>query len=353
MKIDAFSHILPRRYFEVMREHVRDPRALKRWLDLPALHDHEARLRMMDEFGPDYQQILTLSSPPIELLDGAATSWKLARLANESMRELVDQYPDRFPAFVASLPMNSPAAALKELDYAIDELGAIGIQVFTNVNGLPLDHPQFEPVFAEMARRDLPVWMHPTRTAESADYRSEDRSEYEVWWALGWPYETSVAMSRLVFSGVLERCNGLKIVTHHMGAMIPFMEGRIRLGWSDQFGSRTHGSKAEAVLGQLAQEPIEYFRSFYADTALSGSAIGTKCGLEFFGAEHVLFASDCPFDPEGGPMYIREMIRIIDELEISDEDRRLIYEGNLSRITHLDFSRAHGQPTRSGASRVA
>ena len=335
MKIDAFSHILPRRYFDVMQQHVADPRALKRWLDLPALHDHHARLAMMDEFGPDYQQVLTLSSPPIELLAGPEESWRLARLANESMKELVDAHSERFPAFVASLPMNSPEASLQELAYAIDELGAIGVQVFTNVNGIPLDHPQFEPIFAEMARRGLPVWMHPTRSAASADYVTEERSEYEVWWALGWPYETSVAMSRLVFSGIMERCAGLQVITHHLGAMIPFMEGRIRLGWSDQFGSRTHGSAAEEILGRLSKEPIEYFRDFYADTALSGSAIGTRCGLEFFGAEHVVFASDCPFDPEGGPMYIREMIRIIDALDISPEERHLIYEGNLRRITGL------------------
>ena len=90
---------------------------------------------------------------------------------------------------------------------------------------------------------------------------------------------------------------------------------------------------------------------WFHDTALSGSEIGTKCGLEFFGAEHVLFASDCPFDPEGGPMYIREMIRVVDGLDISDADRHLIYEGNLRRITGLS-----GEPTHAegiGASRVA
>jgi len=335
LKIDAFSHILPRRYFDVMREHVSDPKSLKRWLNLPALHDIDARLLMMDEFGPEYQQVLTLSSPPIEMLAGPDDSWKLARLANESMRELVDQYPARFPAFVASLPLNDTEASLNELRYAVDELDAVGVQVFTNMNGVPLDDPRFEPVFAEMARRGLPVWMHPTRSAAAADYASEERSEFEVWWALGWPYETSVAMSRMVFSGLLERHPGLAVVTHHMGAMIPFLEGRIRLGWADQFGSRTHGDEAGKVLERLSKEPIEYFRSFYGDTALSGSAIGTRCGLEFFGASNVLFASDCPFDPEGGPMYIREMIRVIDGLDLTDDDRALIYAGNLRRITGL------------------
>lgn len=333
MKIDAYSHILPRPYFDVMREHAHDTKALTRWLNLPALHDVEARLRMMDEFGPDYQQILTLSSPPIESLAGPEESWQLARLANEEMRALVERYPSRFPAFVASLPLNNIEASLTELRYAIDELGAVGVQVFTNVNGVPLDHPRFAPLFAEMAARGLPIWMHPARSAAVADYATEDRSEFEVWWALGWPYETSVAMSRMVFSGLLERHPDLAIVTHHMGAMIPFFEGRIRLGWADQFGSRTHGSAAAKVLDGLSKPPIEYFRSFYADTALSGSEIGTRCGLDFFGPRHVLFASDCPFDPQGGPMYIREMIRIIDTLDLPPDDRALIYEGNLHRIT--------------------
>jgi predicted TIM-barrel fold metal-dependent hydrolase len=335
VKIDAFSHILPRRYFDVMTQHVSDPGALKRWLELPVLHDVEQRLRMMDEFGAEYQQILTLSSPPVELLGGVEVSAMLARLANESMQELCERYPDRFPAFVASLPLNDLDASLAEIDYAIDGLGARGVQVFTNVNGVALDHPTVTPVFDELARRDLPVWMHPTRNAKRADYASEDTSHFEIWWAFGWPYETSAAMARLVFSGVFDRNPGLKIITHHMGAMIPSMEGRIRLGWADQFGSRTDDPEYRSIVDRLDREPIEYFRQFYADTALSGSAIGTRAGLEFFGADHVLFASDCPFDPEGGPMYIREMIRIVDALDISDRDRAAIYADNIWALMRM------------------
>jgi hypothetical protein len=91
VKVDAYSHILPAPYFERMRELAVDPGALKRWLELPALHDVDARLAMMDEFGDGYQQVLTLSSPPIELLAGPSESPALARLANESMRELCDK----------------------------------------------------------------------------------------------------------------------------------------------------------------------------------------------------------------------------------------------------------------------
>ncbi|KAB2347898.1 amidohydrolase [Actinomadura rudentiformis] len=332
MKVDAYSHILPAPYFERMRELAVNPRALKRWLELPALHDLDARLRIMDEFGEGYQQILTLSSPPIELLAAPPESAALARLANESMLELCEKHPDRFPAFVASLPMNDPDAALEELARAIDDLGARGVQVFTNVNGRPLDDPAFQPLFDEMARRDLPVWMHPARGPAFADYATEDTSKYEIWWALGWPYETSVAMSRLVFSGLFERHPDIKIITHHMGAMIPYLEGRIGLGWSDQLGSRTAD---EDYRDLLPQRPLDYFRRFYADTALSGSDIGIRCGLEFFGADHVVFGSDCPFDPEGGPMYIRETIRVIDALDVHDLDREKIYYRNIRRLMRM------------------
>ncbi|WP_306335200.1 amidohydrolase family protein [Streptomyces sp. KL118A] len=337
MKLDAYSHILPAPYFARMNELAVDRQVFKRWLELPALHDVDARLRMMDEFGDGYQQVLTLSSPPVELLAGPGESAGLARLANTSMRELCDRRPDRFPVFVAALPMNDPDATMTELVHAIDDLGARGVQVFTNVGGRPLDDPEFAPVFDEMARRDLPVWMHPARGAAFADYATEDTSAYEIWWALGWPYETSVAMARLVFSGLLERHPDIKIITHHLGAMIPYLEGRIGLGWSDQLGSRTAGEEYERLRrAPLPKRPLEYFRRFYADTALSGSAIGTRCGLDFFGTDRVLFGTDCPFDPEGGPLYIRETIRVIDALDVTETEREQIYHRTVRRLMRLD-----------------
>ncbi|MGH3241006.1 MAG: amidohydrolase family protein [Spirillospora sp.] len=333
MKIDAYSHILPEPYFARMRE-IADPAAFKRWLELPALHDLGERLRIMDEFGDGYQQVLTLSSPPIELLAGPGESPALARLANDSMRELCDKRPDRFPAFVASLPMDDPDASLAELAYAVDDLGARGVQVFTNVNGRPLDDPDFAGVFAEMAARDLPVWMHPARTPAFADYATEDVSRFEIWWAFGWPYETSAAMARLVFSGLFERHPDLKIITHHMGAMIPYLEGRIGLGWGPQLGSRTSGPDLDR-LRDAPRRPLDHFRRFYADTSLSGSDIGTRCGLDFFGADHVVFGTDCPFDPEGGPLYVRETIRVLDALDITGDERDRIYHRNILRLMRL------------------
>ena len=129
----------------------------------------------------------------------------------------------------------------------------------------------------------------------------------------------------------------LKIITHHMGAMIPYFSGRIRPGL-DQLGARTADEDLAAIGRRLKRRPIDYFRMFYADTALFGSLHGMKCGLDFFGADQTLFASDSPFDPEKGPGFIRETIRCIEELEISAADRRKIYEGNARRLLRLKLA---------------
>src|SRR5262249_57254112 len=89
---------------------------------------------------------------------------------------------------------------------------------------------EYQRVFDRMAQRDLPIWMHPARPATFADYAGEKRSKYDMWWAFGWPYETSVAMGSLVFSGIFDRHPALKIITHHLGAMIPFWAGRVASG---------------------------------------------------------------------------------------------------------------------------
>src|SRR5262245_38945800 len=130
--------------------------SIMRWLNIPVLWNLDARLAMMRKFR-GYRQILTLSLPAIEYLAGPEESPALARLANEGMAEIVALHPEQFPAFVASLPMNNVPAALSEMDYAIGSLGAKGIQLFTNVNGRPLDDEEFYPVLERCVNRyDLP-----------------------------------------------------------------------------------------------------------------------------------------------------------------------------------------------------
>jgi uncharacterized protein len=332
LKIDAFTHLFPMKFIERLQEIVPDKGVIKRWLNVPMLWNVEARLRMIDSF-QDYQQIISNAQPPIEVLASVEDSPDLARIANDGFADLCRRYPGHFPAFVASLPMNNPAAAVVEIDRVV-EMGARGVQLFASVNGRPLDRPEFYPVFERMAHHDLPIWLHPSRGPKVPDFSAEQKSHYEIWLVLGWPFETSAAMAHLVFSGIFDKLPHLKIIAHHMGAMIPFFEGRVGPGW-DQLGSRTSDEDYGALLTSLKKRPLDYFRMFYADTALFGAQSATRCGLDFFGAERCVFASDCPFDPEGGPMFVRDTIGVIEKLDISDEDRRLIYSDNITSLMRL------------------
>jgi len=334
--IDAFNHFYPRRYFEKMLAVAGEQKDIgKRVRGVPCLHDLDVRFRVMDQFARHgYVQVLSLAGPPIELMADGPEALEMARIGTDGMAELALRHPDRFAGFVSSLPMNDPEAAAREAERALTEAGASGLQLYSNVRGQPLDRPEFLPVFEVAARHDKPILLHPIRGADMPDYASEDRSRYEIWWTLGWPYETSAAMARIVFSGLFDRFPGLKIVTHHLGAMIPYFEGRVGPGW-DQLGARTSDEDLGAVLQRLKRRPLDYFKDFYADTAVFGSRAATVCGLEFFGPDRVLFASDCPFDPEKGPGYIRATIQVLESLDLDPAAHAKITHRNAERLFAL------------------
>jgi aminocarboxymuconate-semialdehyde decarboxylase len=278
--------------------------------------------------------VLTLAQPPIEAISDPSDGPELARIANDEMAALVDRYPDRFPGFVASLPMNNPDAIPREIERAIDTLGATGVQVHTPVGDKPLDRPEFAPLFDELARRDLPIWIHPTRPASQADYAGEERSKYDIWWTFGWPYETSAAMARLVYAGIFDRHPNLKIITHHCGAMIPFCEGRVGPGL-DVLGSRGGDPGDQTAKERLSGRAIDHFRRFYGDTALFGATAGLECGVSFFGPERVLFGTDFPFPPQGSEGDIRGTIASVERMRIGDDEKQRIFEGNARRLLRL------------------
>ncbi|MBI4464363.1 MAG: amidohydrolase [Acidobacteria bacterium] len=334
MKLDMFPHIFPRPFYESMLKLSEKAAYIERRVKaIPVLVDLELRFRIMDQF-PDYQQVLTLATPPLEATGNPQVAAELARIANDSMAELVAKYPDRFPTFAASLPMNNMEACLAEVDRAIQQLGARGVQLFSNINGRPLDDPEFRPLFERMAAHDLPIWLHPIRGANFPDYQSEKKSRYEIWFIFGWPYETTVAMTRLVFAGIFDDLPNLKIIAHHTGALVPFFEGRVGPGL-DGLGSRTSPEEKDLVQCSLKRRPIDYFRMFYVDTALNGAVAPLECGLAFYGVDRLLFATDMPFDPEKGIGFIRDNIRALEAMSIAPSDREKIYEHNARRLMKL------------------
>lgn len=328
--LDIYTHVMPAAYYEAFGK--ASPKLgsiAQRLRSVTALHDLDLRFRQMDEGGPGYRQVISLPNPPLEDVMPAALSVELSRIANDGLAELCARHPDRFPAFVAAIPMLDPEAAVAEAERAITTLGARGVQIFTNVAGRPLDLPEYAPVFAAMARHDLPVWLHPARTADMTDYASEPKSRLEMWWCFGWPYETSVAVSRLVFSGLFDRHPDLKMVTHHGGGMIPYYDGRIGRGM-DVLGSRTTDEDLTGVLPGLKRPHLDYFRGIHADTAMFGSATGLPTVLAFYGARRVVFATDAPLGP------IPPTLRALDALDLTPEDRRAILSGNAERLLNLE-----------------
>jgi aminocarboxymuconate-semialdehyde decarboxylase len=330
--VDIYCHIFPDKFFQEMnRIAPRLGNIGARLRGVKKLFDLDERFREMDQFG-DYREIISLPNPPIEDFATGDIGLNLARIGNDAMAELCAQHPKRFPTFVAAVSMTDVEGSVKEARRAVKELGAAGIQIFTNIAGKPLDTGEFEPIFATMAELDQPIWLHPARTATMPDYAAEQKSRFEMWWCFGWPYETSVAMVRMVLNGLLDRYPKLKIVTHHLGGMIPFYDGRIGPGLQ-VLGSRTIDEDYSKVLSSLKRPHLDYLHDFYGDTALfGGGAHAVRCGLEFFGADHVVFATDTPLGP------IAPTIETIKKLDISEADRRKIFAGNAERLINKKFA---------------
>jgi aminocarboxymuconate-semialdehyde decarboxylase len=338
MRIDAYTHFIPKKFFDEVIDRGGHADIGKRVREIPSIHDLNVRLKVVDKF-KDYAQIVAYPMPPLEVMASSPTQVEeYARIVNDGFAEMCAKHPDHFPGWVAQAPLAAPDAGARECERAIKN-GALGVQIYTNIAGRPLDNPEFAPFFETMNRLGKPIWMHPARGANFPDYLSEKKSKYEIWWTFGWSYETAAAMARLVFSRIMDKHPKLKIITHHFGGIVPMLEGRIGPGW-DQLGARTSDEDLSLVRKSLKKRPLKYFKeNFYADTAVFGGKPATVCGLDFYQKDKIVFASDCPFDPEKGTMYIRETLKILDGLDMPKTQRKAIMSGNLERITGKKLAR--------------
>jgi predicted TIM-barrel fold metal-dependent hydrolase len=327
-KIDIFPHIFPVKYKEaLLKELPPDSYWQKSVTANPALYDMDSRFKIMDKF-EGLVQVLTIAGPPIESVFSPKKAEGLTKMANDGMAELVVKYPDRFVAAVACLPMANIEAALKEADRAINDLGCKGIMIHTPINNKAMDLPEYMPIYEKMSQYDLPIWIHPFRPETYADYTTEHISKHRIYQRFGWPYETTTAMARLVFSGVLEKYPGLKFITHHCGGMIPFFASRT------EPRSDVPKEQTEGTLMPLSRHPVEYFKMFYGDTSNINLAALT-CGYDFFGTGHLVFGTDMPWGAQQGDFFNRQAINAIEQLKISEADKRAIFQGNARRLLHL------------------
>jgi len=340
-RVDVFCHILPKKYEEArwqrfqknpFAEH--SPSHLKyvrggkaEQLNYQVLVDLEERFRMMEEMD-NYRQVLSVASPPPEVVSPEDSDY-LSKIVNDEMAELVEKYPRHFAGAVATLPMNKPEIAARELERSIQELKLVGVQLFSNVLGKPLDLPEFRPIFQMMAQHDLPILLHPARPRSHPDYLTENSSRYLIWQVFGWPYESTAAMAQIAFGGVLDDYPNLKIIVHHTGAMVPFFQGRMHAMYT------VFEPLLEEERGCPLKKPaLEYFRCFYGDTSTFTTA-SIECACDFFGPDHILFGTDAPFDAEGGRFSIRESTAAIENSSLSAADKSKIFHQNFERLFRL------------------
>jgi aminocarboxymuconate-semialdehyde decarboxylase len=332
MMIDCAAHILPPNYLrerskragpDFKTQYAKYPGAN------PGLTDLDIRFRIMDKF-EGLLQVLTIAGPNVESITESEDTIELAKIANDEMAELVSKYPDRFAGAIACLPMNDVDAAILEADRAIKELGFRGVEIFTDISGKPVDSEEFMPLYEFMSGKNLPIFLHPRGTNTTPDYEGEAGSKFLVFTNFGWPYETSKAMARLAFGGVLENYPHLKVVTHHAGGMVPYFHKRIELSWD--FNQMRMGYKPE---NPLKKEPLEYYRMFYCDTAIQGNRSALMCAHDFFGVGHMLFGTDTPYDNQLGERVYIETIEAIQKMPIADAEKKMIFEGNIRKLLRL------------------
>jgi len=334
VRIDAFTHVLPEEYkrqlFEIIPT-IDDGVLAAVYMSAlpidPGLFDLERRFADMDAVGGDYRQVLTLSTPMPEEFAEPQLAAELSRLANDEMAAMVAAHPDRFVGFGAQLPMNDTELAVQEAKRALALPGVLGIQLGANILGRPLDHPDFEPVIAMVAEGGYAIWLHPTRPPTMPDYLGEDASQYALWFSIGWPYDTSLAMARLVFSGVLERYPNLTVIAHLAGGMVPHFAPRLAVPLQRlAVPLRASGSDGSGRT-PLTKPPLEYFHRFYGDTVTRGNAPALRTAVDFFGPDHMHFGTD----GNDARMVTDEIV----SLGLSDKDQRLIFEGTARRILQL------------------
>jgi len=278
-----------------------------------ALRDPEKKIRDMDEKGIGRY---ILSSTPFSFFYEVENdlALELARYHNDQLSEMVNKHPDRFAA-VATLPLQAPDEALKELERAVKKLGLRGVEIGSNVNKRELGDETFWPVYRALEELDVPIFIHPHHVA------GLDRLlDFYLNNLIGNPLDTTIAATRLIFSGALEKFPRLKVILAHGGGQFPFIFGRIEHGY------KVRPEPKERV----HQPPRAFLKNLYFDT-ITHNPDALRYLIAFAGSDHVLMGSDYPYD-----MGEDRPVETVTNLSgIKEEDRRKILQENAIRLFGL------------------
>jgi aminocarboxymuconate-semialdehyde decarboxylase len=288
-------------------------------MDRPGHYDVDARIRDLDKAGMD-TQIISKTTPGPEMLELAEGNYWAKRI-NDTLAEAGQKYPHRLYAY-ATLNYQDVDEACKELERCIKDLGVKGVQMFSNMQGMPMHDPRFEPIFQMAAENNLPILMHPTvpLTASVLDMM---KIPYQLY---GYTLDTSMAVIGLIFHGVFSRNKNLKMIHSHLGGVVPYMVRRLRDSWK--------GYSKEWGL-ELDEYPDEiYARQVYPDTT-SFYLPAMKACLEWVGPSHMMIGTDYAHrvgDPEGA---IKSILDLGGQTNMSKEDLNLILGKNAEKLFNL------------------
>ena len=320
-RIDCQSHLFSEEFLRLLEKRKESPYVVREGKDryviinewrrriMPRYTDLDAKLADMDRTGIT-MAALSINDPGPEYFgrDSAA----MAVLLNDFISDAARRHPDRFFG-LATLPFDTPDSMLKEFDRATGKLGMKGILLYSNLNGRFPDEEPFRPLFAEAERRGVPVLLHP---AYPMTYQAT--KGYEMTAMLGLMFDTTIALGRLILSGVLDQHPNLKLVCPHVGGALPYLIGRM--------DHQTMVLKRGA--NHIHRAPSEYLKRVWLDT-VTPIGLGIRFAHDFAGPDKLLYSSDHPWvDPQ----------IVIDQVEsqkFSSADRAKLYAQNARELFRL------------------
>ena len=279
--------------------------------------DIQRRLQHMDRLGIDIH-VLTIPAPGADRF-ATDDAIAMARAANDAIAAIAQAHPRRFVGFF-TLPTASIQASLDELERSVNELGLRGFGCFANLNGRALDREELFPVYERLAKYRLPVYIHPTAPLATEAVGIDIMPTL----IFGWAFDSTVAMTRLVYGRVLERFPEIDWVVADVGGVLAFFAQRainIYSGRTDEIRHK-YG---------LQENPLDSFRRFYVDTA-DHPASTLRCVKDFFSADRMVLGTNYPYGPEEGCVLVKNSLKAIDGLELSSSDKEKILGGNAARI---------------------
>ena len=323
MIIDVHNHFYPPEYLDALGPlgstikvtHDKDGNPLVHYpgdynVLVPGHRDIAYRQEVLDQEGVDVQ-IISLTTPGTHI-EAPAVAAALATITNDAFARIRAERGSRFVP-LATLPLCDPRASLSEYLRATDELGLPGAMLFSNVNGVGLDDERFWPLYEAANDRNGVLMIHPTYPVGV-----ESMTEYWLMPLNGFLFDTTLAASKLVFSGVAKRYPRIRWILGHLGGTIPYLAERLDRGYRAFAGCRKH----------IDEPPTAYLkRQFYYDT-VNFSQGPLKLAIDFAGADHILAGSDYPHQIGSIPL----MLEALRALPITDTERAGILGGNAKAL---------------------